>query len=197
MTRNVRLTTTAVLLLSSAALAQPQPPAGAPGPVVPGAAPADVQLSAPASASLTPQEMVAQAQEHRTRMMETLGRLNALSEAARKDRDIIRLNCLNDKIAQVKANITIAEQSIQALSEAVARGDTSSQLHEFTRVTIVDQKVQLLGGEADACVGADLTFVGRTRVEVQVTGNLPGDEVTQPRAPGYVVERPPPTSPFM
>lgn len=189
MTRMMRLTL-AVVLLSPAAFAQTQQ---APEPAAPGQP--DVQLSVPTAASLTPQEMVAQAQDHRARMADTLARMTSLTQAARKDRDVIRLNCLEDKITQVRANIAIADQSIQSLNEAVQRADSSSQLHEFTRLTIIDQKVQLLGTEADTCVGADLTFVGRTKVEVEVTGNLPGDEVTQPPPPTTVVERPPAASP--
>ena len=34
--------------------------------------------------------------------------------SARREKDIIRLNCVTDKVVQVRVNISIAEQSIAA-----------------------------------------------------------------------------------
>ena len=35
--------------------------------------------------------------------------------------------------------------------------------HEFTRLTIINQKVLVLGAEAENCIGEDLSFVGATQ----------------------------------
>ena len=43
----------------------------------------------------------------------------------------------------------------------------------------MNQNVQVLGGEAEACVGEDLSYVGATRVDVDTEGVPPGDP-TQP-----------------
>lgn len=192
----------AATLFGQMAFAQSPPPTqpsgSAPGPTVsPSAtAPADVNMAAPKQAQLSPAEMMQQAQEYRVRITETLSKLGGYAENARRDKDIIRLNCLMNKVAEVKANEAVANQAMTALQDANARNEEGAATHEFTRMTIVNQKVQLLAAEAEACVGEDLTFVGQTRVDVEITGNLP-DGVTDPNGPRPTVERPPLASPYM
>lgn len=187
-------------LVTQVSLAQPPPgPAIPPGPTAtpPGAQmpsqppvnppPPQVDISVPQRSTLSPQDMLNQAREYRGRMNEALTRLQGLVEAARKAKDIIRLNCLTDKLVQLRANMNVADQAIQSLQDAMARRDEGASVHEYTRVTIVNQKVQVLAAEGEACVGEDLNFVGATRVDVDAP-NLP-----DPQPPGTVVPdfRPP------
>lgn len=139
---------------------------------------------------LTPEEMVNQSKEYAKNMNEVLKRIQVLQDQAKRDKDIIRLNCVTDKVVQVRVNISIAEQSMAALQEAVTRNDEGERTHEFTRLTIVNQKVQVLGAEAENCIGEDLSFVGATRVEVEIDPNIPQYDPTQPPAPGIDIERP-------
>jgi hypothetical protein len=196
-----------VLFVSGAvtgALAQPAPPAE------PAAAPAADQTPAPGAPgldvrvqqrpTLSPQDMVTNANDYRKRMNEVLVRIQGLVEQARKQKDIIKINCLTDKLVQAKANLNIADRSFTTMQEAIARADEGAYFHEYTRITIVNQNVQVLSSEAEACVGEDLSYVGATRVDVDITGVPPGDP-TQPGAPGGEPVRPPdvnpPASPFM
>lgn len=189
MSRSVRL---ALLLsfLGPAVVAQPaaQEPAAPPPP-------AEAEIGVRQRATLTPQEMINQSREYRQRMEESLKRLEGMVDQARKSKDIIRVNCLLDKLTQIKANISIAEQAIQSLDEAIARNDEGARLHEFTRITIVHQKIQVLTAEGDACIGEDLSYVGATRVDVDVTG-IPERDPTLLPTPVPTVDRPPSASPF-
>jgi hypothetical protein len=133
--------------------------------------------------TLTPQEMTKQANEYFKSMGDTMKRISGLQEQAKRQKDIIRLNCVTDKLVQSKVNITIGEQSMAALQENISRADEGGRTHEFTRLTIVNQKVTVLGAEAENCIGEDLSFVGATRVDVEVDPNLPKTDVTQPGAP--------------
>ena len=123
--------------------------------------------------------MVTQVTDYKKRMEEVAKRIQVLIEEARKQKDIIRINCLTDKLVQVKANQNIADRSAQAMQDSSARNDRDAAFHEYTRITIVNQNVQVLGGEAEACVGEDLSYVGATRVDVDTEGVPPGDP-TQP-----------------
>ena len=113
--------------------------------------------------TLTPEEMVNQSREYAKNMGEVLKRIQVLQDQAKREKDIIRLNCVTDKVVQVRVNISIAEQSMAALQEAVTRADEGERTHEFTRLTIVNQKVLVLGAEAENCIGEDLSFVGATK----------------------------------
>jgi len=164
------------------------PSSGGPG------APADVSVKQ--RPTLTPEEMVNQSREYAKNMASTLARIQVLQDQAKREKDIIRLNCVTDKVVQVRVNISIAEQSMAALQEAVTRADEGERTHEFTRLTIVNQKVQVLGAEAENCIGEDLSFVGATKVDIEIDPNIPQYDPTQPPAPGIDIERPGEASPL-
>jgi hypothetical protein len=144
---------------------------------------------------LTPQEMVSQAKEYFKNMNDVLKRISMLQDQSKRQKDIIRLNCVTDKLVQSKVNLTIAEQSMVALQESIARADEGGRTHEFTRLTIVNQKVLVLGAEAENCIGEDLSFVGATRVDVEIDPSLPQVDVTQPPTTVIDIERPGAASP--
>ena len=171
----------------------------APTPIAPpsaGGAGGAVDISVKQRPTLTPEEMVNQAKDYGRNMTEVLKRTQTLQDQAKREKDIIRLNCVTDKVVQVRVNISIAEQSVAALQEAVTRADEGERTHEFTRLTIVNQKVQVLGAEAENCIGEDLSFVGATRIDVEVDPNIPQYDPTLPPAPGIDIERPGEASPL-
>jgi hypothetical protein len=188
-----------ILFVSGTVFAQPAaPPAQPPAPPAPGAQdPGAVDLRIQQRPTLSPSEMATQVTEYKKRMEDVAKRVQVLIEEARKQKDIIRINCLTDKLVQVKANQNIADRSAQTMVDASARNDRDAAFHEYTRITIVNQNVQVLGGEAEACVGEDLSYVGQTRVDVDTEGVPPGDP-TQPSGPsGPEIIRPPSASPFI
>jgi hypothetical protein len=168
----------------------------APTPIAPPSAGGAVDISVKQRPTLTPEEMVNQAKDYGRNMTEVLKRVQTLQDQAKREKDIIRLNCVTDKVVQVRVNISIAEQSVAALQEAVTRADEGERTHEFTRLTIVNQKVQVLGAEAENCIGEDLSFVGATRVDVEVDPSIPQYDPTLPPAPGIDIERPGEASPM-
>jgi hypothetical protein len=189
----------------TAAVAQPgNPPAPAPAPAAPApgtpAAPG-IDVRVQQRPTLSSQDMVTNANDYRRRINEVLVRVQSLIEQSRKQKDIIKLNCLTDKLVQAKASLNIADRSFTTMQDSIARADEGGAFHEYTRITIVNQNVQVLSSEAEACVGEDLSYVGATRVDVDITGVPPGDP-TQPGPPGggEVVRPPdvePPASPFI
>jgi hypothetical protein len=181
------------LLIGPVALAQSGSP-GAPGSAPENLPPAAVDISAPQRPTLGGQDMLKQGREYRTNMERTLAELQVMVEQARKQKDVIRLNCVMDKLVQVKANMNIADQALQKLQEAVSRRDEGGSLHEYTRITIVNQKVQVLQNEGQTCVGAELNYIGATRVEVEAP-ELP-EGVTDPSLEPPPLERPPFATPY-
>ncbi|MEO5769899.1 MAG: hypothetical protein ABIS92_16215 [Polyangia bacterium] len=186
---------TGTLLVSSTVFAQPSAPAGtASG----GGASAggEVDISVGQKPTLTVDEMTSQARQYQQSMTQVLQRVQVLQETARKQKDIIKLNCVSDKLVQAKVNASIADQAMTALQENIAKADEGGRTHEFTRLTIINQKVLVLGAEAENCIGEDLTFVGATRIDVEVDPNIPNSDPTQPGIPVAAVERPPAASTY-
>jgi hypothetical protein len=190
------------MLLGSTVFAQGSAPN--PAPIAPPsagnaggpAAGGPVDISVKQRPTLTPDEMVNQSKDYFKNMNEVLKRVQTLQDQSKRDKDIIRLNCVTDKLVQVRVNLNIAEQSMASLQEAMTRADEGQRTHEFTRLTIVNQKVLVLGAEAENCIGEDLSFVGATRVDVEIDPNIPTYDPTQPPAPGIDIERPGEASPM-
>jgi len=170
--------------------------AGAP---VPGPAPAAPIVPQPEQKlTISGPQMLEQGQEYRKEIEAIRQQIQTQVQQAKSDQDVIRLNCVLDKLTQVNVNANIMDQSLQILRESITRRDENGQLHQYTRITIVYQKVQVLKTEADACVGAETNYVGPTKVVVEVPAGL-NDDVDQqspPAPPVSIVERPPPSSPF-
>ena len=175
------------LLVGPVAMAQPGSP-GPQGPAPGTVPPSTVDISVPQRSSLSGLDMLKQGKEYRASMEKTVNDLQAMVEQARKQKDVIRLNCVMDKLVQVKLNVNIADQALQKLQEATTRRDDGGSLHEYTRITIVNQKVQVLQNEGQTCVGAELNYIGATRVEVE-SPELP-QGVTDPSLEPPPIERP-------
>ena len=113
-------------------------------------------------------------------LRDVLGKL----EEARRAKDVVKLNCVNEKLTQLKGLLRISEQADVALQEAVSNRETTASEHEYTKVMIAQQKVTQLRHEADGCIG-QLAF--RTdenlSVEVKTPKDLPGGDPTRPEDP--------------
>ncbi len=188
-----------VVLVGHQAFAQTPPPGAQRAPAAggPTAGPTDVDISVPRKSKLNAEDMMTQSRDYRARVQEILLRIQSLQEQARKQKDIIRLNCLADKLVQAKVNLNIADQAMGSVQEAIGRKDEPGSVHEFTRITIVHQKAQVLGAEAEACVGEDLSFVGATKVEVTIDPNITPTDTTTPKFDHQPLDRPQQASPHI
>jgi hypothetical protein len=120
-------------------------------------------------------------------------------EEARNSKDVVKLTCVNEKLTQIKGLLRISEQSDVALQEAVARRESQTADHEFTKVTIARSKVDQLRAEAEQCMG-QLAFRAdeNATIEVETPDYLPkGDPSITQNIPRTIDSRPPPASPTM
>jgi hypothetical protein len=176
----------ALMLVGTTVLAQPADD--------PEAAPTEVKFRK--GSQLTAEEQLTQAEVYLTKMKSVQTEVGKLAEKARADKDIIKLNCVNDKLIQIKGNMNLAEKTRDALKVAAARNDEGERNHEFAKLTITYQKVTVLGQEAEACIGEDIAFVGATKVDVEVDKDIPEEDPTEEPPPPLPIVRPPLASPF-
>ncbi|MCG8420912.1 MAG: hypothetical protein MJE77_23575 [Proteobacteria bacterium] len=127
----------------------------------------DVILPMEKRAELAPREMLARSDQLIVEMKRMLDRVIAIQQVARKQKDVIRLNCVNDRLIQVKKLLNIAEAARTELVEAIAGNDDRDRYHQFSKVTIAYENISVLRDEAEACVGEELMFVGPTRRDVE------------------------------
>lgn len=153
----------------------------------------DVQLRFEKASKLSGGEQINQSASLLKRMKEILRRGFELLELARAEKDIVRLNCVNEKLSSMKGLLKISEQADIALQEAVARRDKETANHEFTKISIAYQKVESLGVESEGCAGEALRYTGDTRVEVKVEG-VPDQPPPEPEMMDDILDSTPPAA---
>jgi hypothetical protein len=147
----------ACALLSGTAQAQPQKAAGA--------------------------EKLEAAADNLSRMKTSLKHVLGRAEQARNEKDVVKLNCVNEKLTQIKSLIKVAEQADIALHESVSSKDAGADT-SFSKIAIARTKVDGLRGEAEQCIGQLAYMVDeKTTVEMEQP-NLPGQ-----RAAGLGIAR--------
>jgi hypothetical protein len=123
--------------------------------------------------SLSDAEKVEKSAEAIARMKAGLKQVLVRVEDARNEKDVIKLNCVNEKLTQIKGLLKVAEQSDVALNEALASKQPTADT-EFAKVNIARGKVDGLKADADQCIG-QLAYIidEKTTVDVSQPINLP------------------------
>ncbi len=124
-----------------------------------------------------------------------LGRVTNLLKEARAAKDIVQLNCINEKLTQIKGLLKISESASVHMYEAISSNQADIINHEFTKITVAHQRCVTLGAEAEQCVGEIAVYTGQTEVEVEVDENVPEEDPTQPPPVGPAPIIPPVASP--
>ncbi|HSN82946.1 MAG TPA: hypothetical protein VLS88_10240 [Polyangiales bacterium] len=129
--------------------------------VEPMGAPSAAQPSSPAAQSKAAEAAVEKAAASCTAQSQAL-------RSAKRETDIIRATCLEDKLAQCEANLQNIKRRQTALNEAISEGDAGRRNHEFTVIGVLSQKFNALAQAANQCVGQDLFDTGETQVREDV-----------------------------
>lgn len=152
-----------------------------------------------AKTDLSVAEMQAGAIKIEAQLEEDSNYVLRLKEAARKQKDVIKLNCVNDRIIQVKAQRNIADSANQELLVALGR-DSQDRHRVYATLVASGEGVRKLREEANACVGAPEMFKQESGVDVSHP-YFPDDPVNdnpfdEPVNGGTEIEPPGYASPF-
>lgn len=178
---------------------------------------APVAAQQPRAATAADTEKLEAAAASIARMKAALKQVLGRAEQARNEKDVVKLNCVNEKLTQIKALIKVAEQADIALHESIATKDNGGAA-EFSKIAIARTKIDGLRADSEQCVGQLAYMVDeKTTVEVEQPAGLPtrgdsglgvarrgdnpADDVTNidgrnDRFEPPPIVRPPPASPF-
>jgi len=141
-------------------------------------------------------EKPARSAEAVARMREILSQVLAHLANARDERDVVKLNCVNEKLTAVKALLRISEKADVTMQEALARRDGEVGAHEFEKIHIALRKCEQLLVESEACIGELAIYAGETEVKVEITG-VPDEDPTEIVGnEDFIFDRPPAASPY-
>ena len=127
----------------------------------------DVTVAGETSAKLSPREMLEEADELTDEMEGYHKRVLELQKSARQAKDVIKLNCVNEKLLAVKQLMNIADSAETDLTEAIAGDDRDAEVAEYGQVVLAHERATTMRDEAEGCIGEEIIFVGPTAVTVE------------------------------
>ena len=170
--------------------APPTPPT--PGPTAPqGAAPTAPQSPAAAApdkagsgdlklgdeaATLAPGVMLKANEEALKEMRDGLKAALAVLSEARGKKDIVLLNCVNERISLIKGVLAVAEKSGLALQEQTAVGQVDGARVSYTQVMLARERIKTLKVQAQNCVGSESYYGGETEVVTDINPEIAGGD---------------------
>jgi multidrug efflux pump subunit AcrB len=137
-------------------------------------------------ADLSPQEQLAKAQQSVARMAQSRAAVAKQLQTARRQRDAIKVTCLEDKVNQMDVTGKTAKQAVSDLSNAVRTNNAEAAGHHYTIVTIAQGRSDELTAAANQCIGEESAFVGATTVVTTITDVPPTEDGYPPTDPTLV-----------
>lgn len=98
--------------------------------------------------------------------------------AANDAQDFVQLNCVRDKLSQVRGLLKLAERAKTSLTEAIGAKDQELIDHEFSKIEIASARAKTLQSEMDVCVGESSHYTGSTVVDLKIEGEQRSDDPT-------------------
>jgi hypothetical protein len=160
-------------------------------------APAPATTTAPAAVvqvKLSGSEMIERMGTMQTEMQNTVQHVVHLQMVARRDKDMLKLSCVNDKLVEIKAQLNIFD-STQTTFQAELAHSTDAARVPFGEMTDIAVKVKGLRQDADACIGVPGLAKQESGVDVQHPA-FPDDPTVNPSGNAWGIEPPAYASPF-
>ena len=126
----------------------------------------------------SPDEMLSRGKVFVGGIEQASGSISRQLQAARKERDVVRVLCLNDKLNQVDVALGSAQDRLKSLGTAAERSDVDRTRHEYTVLEVLSDRVRVLVNESNQCVGEETGFIGEAEVSVSVDPNLPNADTS-------------------
>jgi hypothetical protein len=135
---------------------------------------------------LTPEEQLAEAERIQHGAEGLSSRVMGMLDEARREGDIVRVTCLDDKLTQINAHVRTMSDRVESLQEATTTADPDRRNHEFTVITVLGQNFTQLERDANECIGQSLFETGTTRVVTEIDPNTPDEDPSAvPTIPVY------------
>lgn len=108
------------------------------------------------TAVLSPADLQARVHLLREQTRADARHVQYLQQVARKEKDVIKLNCVNDKLVQIKPQLNLADSAESGLDGAA----DAARMAAFDSVAQAAENVRRLREEADQCIGESITQGG-------------------------------------
>jgi hypothetical protein len=167
---------------------------GAQGTTDPG--PPQVDVTVDTQQSLSGAQMIAWVDEQMGVARGIYRRVQNMLDRARKEKDTLKITCLDDKLTQIHVNLQGIEERKSALEVAVKGGDTSTANQQFTILKIYVSRIQGLMAEAENCIGDSDVVIGETETIVTIDDDITVEDPSETPDVDVGIDQPPHASGF-
>jgi hypothetical protein len=136
---------------------------------------------------LTPQQQLRSAARIVEEMTTLRRTVSNMLDRANQERDIIKVNCLNDKLTQIDVTIRSAREHSDLLQTSVSINNDNQRNHEYALIVIFQQRTRALDVEARQCVGEEAGGFGEApEIGMRVAATIPSEDLDL--IPGGLIE---------
>lgn len=121
-----------------------------------------------------------------------LAKVSQLVSDTRSERDMVRLNCVDQKRAVIQGLLRVSEQASLQFQTAIAEGGDSNA--PYARIALASQRSSEMTAQAMACVGTAAVYTGITEVELVVDEGVDAPDPTETLPPPPPAANPPPAA---
>ncbi len=118
------------------------------------------------SVSLTVAQMRENAATLDVQVEEHAKAMKAMQAVARKDKDVVKLTCVNDRLVELKAQQNIFADQRGQLNAVAADATTDAVRPIFQEISDTAESVKRLRSAAEACIGVPELYKQESDVEV-------------------------------
>jgi hypothetical protein len=130
-------------------------------------------------ATLSGPQQTAWAEQEVERMRGISTRIQGLLNQARRERDLIKVTCLNDKLTQINVSIRSFEDRMAQHEESARSSNGERRDHHYRIMVILAQRSRVLRSEAEACVGETDVVFGETEVTTEIDPSITEEDTTE------------------
>jgi len=129
---------------------------------------------------MTREQKVAWVEEQVAAAQHIYQRVESMLVQAKKEKDSIKISCLQDKLTQLEVNLQGIEERRMLFEDAIANDDAGDADQQFTILGIYISRVQSLMAEAENCIGEGDVVIGDADTTLTIDDDITGEDPTDP-----------------
>jgi len=149
--------------------------------------PANQASAAKRFEKLSDAQIIEKAQKLINRMRKDYTKVLALLTEAREQRDIVKLNAVNDSLTQIKGLLRAAEASNVKLQEALANKDRAGAIQALEMIVSAQLSIEGFVRDSQAAIGELSMYAGDTQLTVEVDNEVLSTTSEGAAGPGATV----------
>ena len=129
---------------------------------------------------MTREQKVAWVEEQVAAAQHIYQRVESMLAQAKKEKDSIKISCLQDKLTQLDVNLQGIEERRMLFEDALASGDAGDADQQFTILGIYVSRVQSLMAEAENCIGEGDVVIGDADTLLTIDDDVTDEDPSEP-----------------